>query len=424
MTSKFRTTIVTCLLAGALVPAFGTALAYDGFVAPVAEIPLTCPTVTGARSLGMGGVGLAVADDASALAVNPAALARLRRIEVSAGLLKRSDDLSGDAFGSEFETSISSTEFSSIRFAYPFPTFRGSLVLGVSGERVHDFTDDFLATYVDTYEFREDLLREGGLYEWNFGAAFDASPNVSLGAALAYWTGDYRQDLTARQIDVEDLSEDYDAYQLTESQEADVSGLRFRLGSLFYVAEGLTAALVVETPMTLSFDGVQRTRQVWTGPAAASADTTVYFIDELELPFTFAAGVAYAPTELILLAADLRYTDWSEMTYAGPLYLGDPAERRAAYDATTDLRVGLELLHPSWPVRARAGYMSRPVAYRGLSVDSDRSYFTLGVGVLVDTVISIDFAWMKGTSERSGDGFEYSENVDDTAIVLDVAYRF
>ncbi len=82
---------------------------------------------------------------------------------------------------------------------------------------------------------------------------------------------------------------------------------------------------------------------------------------------------------------------------------------------------------PSWPLRLRAGYMTRPIAYQGLEIDRNRSYFTLGAGVLVDTVFAIDVAWLGGGFERSaeddGDRY-YSEKVDDTAFIVEAAYRF
>ena len=150
----------------------------------------------------------------------------------------------------------------------------------------------------------------------------------------------------------------------------------------------------------------------------------MYFSDELTLPFTFAAGVAYSPSDLVVLAGDVWYTDWSEMTYEGLLYLDDPTERRAAYEAVADYRVGAEVTVPTWPVRLRGGYMSRPLPYRGLDVASDRAYFTLGVGVLVDSVLAVDVAWLHGSYERAGQDHDYVESVNETAFVIEAVYRF
>lgn len=411
-------------------------LAYEGFLAPLNEIPLTTPLLSGARALGMGGASLAVADDSSALSSNPAALARLQRIEFAGGISKSWRDLEGTAFGDDFSTSLSRTRFSSVRFAYPLPTFRGSLVLGLAGDRVYDFGENFLASYEDTITWEEnagdyqtgpwrqteDLLADGGMYAWTFGAAMDASPRVSLGASLSYWTGDFSRRFRWTAVDVNGLSEHYDEYVLSVDSNADVSGFRGKAGALFYMASGLTGALVVESPVTLTFDGVEQATDALDG--AASDPEVTYFSDEVELPFSFGTGLSYTPTDAVLLAADLTYTDWSEMTYAGLIYLGDQSERRAAYEATTDVRLGVEVTVPSWPLRLRAGYGTSPIAYRGLEIDRDRSYFTLGAGVLVDTVLALDLAWAAGSYERSGIGYDYMEAVNTNTFVLEGTYRF
>jgi long-subunit fatty acid transport protein len=447
MTIDRRTTCscVACVLLTLL--AAQLAWGYEGYIAPVYEIPMTRQTLTGARSLGMGGAALAVAEDASALSANPAALARMRRVELAGGLSRNTNDLSGTAFGDDFETSLSRTRFSSVRFAYPFPTFRGSLVMGISGDRVQDFEGDFVATYEDvipwwviddgdtvdytgSWRQAEDSITEGGIYAWTLGAAFDASPGVSLGIALSYWRGDFTRRFRWTAEYVDDLpTPPYDAAIWRMDSDTDVSGFRAKVGGLFYVNEALAMALVVESPITLTFDGLVDTTFTAVGDVMKDESGRAYISDEITLPFSFSAGVAYSPTDLVMLAADVYYTDWSEMTYAGRVYAGDPAERQAAYEATTDLRLGVEVTLPSWPVRLRGGYMSRPLAYRGnefgiLGIDEDRSYFTLGAGFLVDTVLAIDVAWLTGAYERSGEDYDYNEAVDESGLVLEVTYRF
>jgi long-subunit fatty acid transport protein len=412
------------------------ASAIQGFVAPLDEIPLTSPLLTGARALGMGGAALAIGDDASSLAANPAALARLRRIEFAGGLMKDTQDLSGDAFGRSFGTKLSRTNFSSIRFAYPIPTFRGSLVVGLSGDRVYDFGVDFVAAYQDPVTWRnsdldtlygsrqiEDMTSSGGIYAWTAGAAFDASPTISLGASVSYWSGSYSRDFTWTVQDAHTAGGSDQTYALTTSSDADASGVRGKVGALFYITDGLTGAVVVNSPITVTFDVSEVTRESWPETQPPYEDV-IYFKDRVKLPFTFEAGLAYTPIDLLLLAADVSYTDWSEMTDEGALYLGTPSERRNAYRATTDYRLGAEFTVPSWPLRLRAGYMSRPIAYRGLEVDTDRSYFTLGGGVLVDTVLDLELAWIQGTDKRSVGAYPYSEKLDDKALVFEAAYRF
>ncbi len=430
------------LLAISVVPA----AADSGFVSPREEIPLTSPLTTGARSLGMGGVGVAVADDATAVTINPAGLARLRRIEVSGAFARRSRDIDGEMSGSEFKSSFSHTELSSVRAAYPFPTFRGSMVVGFAVDRVYDFADDRLAAYtgpitwtepgdsgesIGDWAQTEDYISDGGIYAWSAGAAFDVSPNVALGAALSYMTGDYAYTFRWDIVDDEALSDAYAEVHQLEQYDTNVSGLRATVGSIFYVSDQLSLGIAVDTPFTLTFSGTGRDHEEIVGDSPEYDDvydTAADFEEKVELPFSFRAGAAYAPVDFLLVGADVSYTDWSEMKYEGPLsdtaYDSGVLTRETLYGETFDYAVGVEMIVPTWPLRLRAGYASRPLAYKGLDITTDRSCFTLGAGVLVDTVLALDLAWMHSTSERSDSEYAFVENTTDQAMILEATYRF
>ncbi len=433
-TAGLRQTTLVLSILGVLAVAVGTAEAYDYYITPgYFELPLMAPLPVGARAIGMGGAGLAVVDDASAGLVNPAGLTRLRRIELGGGLARSAMTVDGEAFGAGFETDLSGTDLTALRAAYPFPTFRGSFVLALTGERVYDFDSDFVAGYSGSFtgtdgnivEQAEAFEADGVLMSWNFAAGMEASENVALGATVSYLSGSYDQRF-AWAADAGDMPPDYDGtVGYASDATSDVSGFRATLGSLFYVNEMLSAAIVVQSPVTLSFDGTIREELEWYD--GQTDQQVVYFEDEVTLPFSFAAGAAFMPTDLVVLAGDVRYTDWSETDYAGRVFLDEDGlleSRRTAYEEVIDVMVGAEIIVPTWPLRLRAGYMSRPVAYQGLDIDSDRSYVTLGVGILVDTVFSLDVAWMGGGFERSGPDFDYSETRDENAIVVEAAYRF
>ncbi len=434
-----RTALTALIVTAALGAGAMPAAAYDGYVAPLAEIPFANTTMTGARSLGMGGVALATADDGSAMLTNPAALARLRRVELSGGFAFDGRGMAGDALGSEYETDITSTSLSALRFAYPFPTFRGSLVVGLGFERVYGLDADFLATYddsltwyepsadedrTDIWRQTEDLLSNGDMYAGTLAAAFDASENVSIGASVSIVGGTYERTFLYTARDQHDVSSDYETYNLEIDSEADVAGLGFKLGALFYLTEQLAAGATVALPTTLTFSGTESERQMTTGDEEYDEILVTSFEDKLTLPFAFGVGASWSPLDLVIVGCDYQYTNWSEMEYEGRVYLGDQAERRDAYEATHDIKAGVEVTIPEMPVRVRAGYMTRPVSYRGLTVDEDRAYWTVGAGILIDTVLAIDVAWLSAAYERSADDYDYTESVDETALIIEAAYRF
>jgi len=101
----------------------------------------------GARSLGMGGAFLALADDASAAEANPAGLTILRKTEISFEFRDATQDLSiplrGTYPGIESGSVATSTRLSQISFAsivYPFEKFSmAGFYHRVAGFRVADF---------------------------------------------------------------------------------------------------------------------------------------------------------------------------------------------------------------------------------------------------------------------------------------------
>ena len=405
------------------------------FVAPLEELALTTPLVTGARAAGMGFVSMAVADDGSAITSNPAAMARLNRAELCGGFMRSAFAIEGERLGDKFLGDLSGTDFASFRFAYPFATFRGSLVLGLSAERIYDFSDRRVAGYTETLEGSgdvwssvEDYFTDGSITALSAACALDISPTISLGVTFSYLTGDYSKSFIFDDVYQDPaVSGRYDnTYHHEDQYEADVSGVRGTIGGLFYVSEQLSVGVAIDTPAPLTFDG-----SGWIYEVEDSVPDTesFFYSDKITLPFAFRGGVAYAPLDFIVVGVDLSYSDWSEVKYAGPMTVtevGDDGvyQTRSLYGETLGFGIGAELTVPSWPLRLRGGYASRPLVYNGLDVVTDRSYFTLGAGILIDTVLAVDIAWIGGSYERADAEHEFEESVETSALIVEATYRF
>ena len=435
---RFRCALVLAGVLIMLVPPV-TSLADSGWVSPLGEIPLTNPLVTGARAAGMGFVSMAVADDGSAITSNPAALTRLNRAELSGGFRRGSFGIEGSMAGSGFKDDLSGTDYASFRFAYPFPTFRGSLVLGLGAERIYNFRDSRVATYRDTIEgsgdvwsVGEDYFSDGGITALSAACALDISPTISLGATFSYLMGDYSRyfvysdEFVGDRYERQDIVGRYIKLDAEEQHDADISGVRGTIGGLFYVSKELSVGVAIDTPVTLTFDGTEWLYEV--EDSIVVTDTSLLYSDKITLPFAFRGGLAYAPLDFIVVGVDVTYSDWSEMDYVGRITDieedDDGLQRVFLYEETLGYGIGVEVTIPSWPLRLRGGYVSRPVAYNGLEVTSDRSYYTLGAGVLIDTVLAVDVAWMKGSYERADSDFTYYETVDESTLVVEATYRF
>jgi long-subunit fatty acid transport protein len=160
-------------------------------------------------------------------------------------------------------------------------------------------------------------------------------------------------------------------------------------------------------------------------------------------------GIAVTPRNL-LLAMDVKVTDWTQIEFEGPIRSQD---RENAYRSTVDFNVGLEYQLSFHPVRVRAGFSSQPLPYKlepdeidftfvpddgNSSTSDDRSFFTrsypeadvrtdrtfltLGFGTLVDNSVSLDVAYIHGQFDRSGSAI--SEKWTTNRIFGTVSFRF
>jgi hypothetical protein len=170
--------------------------------------------------------------------------------------------------------------------------------------------------------------------------------------------------------------------------------------------------LVVDLPRWLVLDGSVH-------DAVADED---FIVDEnLTLPFSVGLGAAL-PVRRLLLAGDARFTDWTQIDYAGPQRYTDPETglRRFAYDRTWDFHLGAEYL-VDLPrlagLRLRAGWAYEPVPYRVLleeidadgnpvyqpaSFDPQRSSFSVGAGILAGESLTLDAAFTYSSWSRAG----------------------
>jgi len=92
-----------------------------------------------ARTLGMGNAFIGLANDVNSMLFNPAGLAQLKKLEFSTSLNYYSLGNNSEFFNTYLENSNSSTSLNQFSFAYPVPTYRGSLVFGFGYNKMKDF---------------------------------------------------------------------------------------------------------------------------------------------------------------------------------------------------------------------------------------------------------------------------------------------
>jgi long-subunit fatty acid transport protein len=375
----------------------------DGF--PITEISAGNFFGVGARGLGMGGAQIAAGMDGTSLVYNPALLARIRRLEVLAGMSH--DRLSND--GNDYSgrwisdptmegKSKSFTRLNAVDLSVPIPTYRGSAVVGFGINRVMSFDHVFrygrsTSAIESTFEERGEEHETGGLYLYSVGGAIDLSPRVSVGAALNLYHGkdSYTWDYFSKATHTVAGSDPIiHVDEFSEYITGEYTGVSAKVGMAVSLNPQLSIGATVESPIDFNIDG-EHTEVGW------------YYPDEYEYdlkhPFSFGAGAAYF-IDRVQLALDLHYTDWRQLEYT------EYADMIAAndlfdlyYREALSVNLGAEYMIPRMGAKVRAGYMYDPIPYAGFLVRNDREFVTLGVGFLIDRMMTLDIAFITGSYE-------------------------
>ncbi|UCF77752.1 MAG: hypothetical protein JSW03_06465 [Candidatus Eiseniibacteriota bacterium] len=402
------------------------------------EIPLVYDMGIGARAMGMGQAHVAICEDVSAIFYNPAALAQVRRIEISAGFSHLSEEVKTSLFRSKVTSTLGSTKLSSLGVAYPFPTYRGSFVVGFAYNRIKNTDSDYMKygrvpVYYDpdygevTGVLKESIFERGGMASWTVALGTDVSPEVSVGASVSFLTGSSERTYGQTIWNLEagpPIVEDY-----FKADDADITGWTATLGTVAKVGNVGRIGLTVRLPEHITLDGSEYWEDYDPNDAQYYYDEFL-FEDEITLPLSFVAGLSAAPVPGLILALDAKYTDWKQIDYAGPIRI----DNVYAYGATTSLRLGAGFMFPFAPLRIRGGFFTEPLAYKLLpdlsgagdiwiaEIDSDGKFFTLGAGLLLEESFTVDAAWVHGGYERSIPN--YSEKKTTDKLFVTAGYRF
>lgn len=378
----------------------------------------------GARAMGMGGAQIATANDASGLVYNPARLTKVKRIEFSGGMTHQRLNNETGSIGNVQPLSPyylnesltqSNTRFSSANIVLPVPTYRGSMVFALGFNRMKSFDHVFHSTLVEPTNGAIDLdalaLETGGINMWSFGGAIDLSPNISVGAAVNYWKGQ------------DDYLQEYDLPPLLVTERNrylyDYSGWNAKLGFSVDASKFLSIGATIDFPTKFSIDQDFTFNYDTAGSVQEYEELGHY---DLTHPYSFGAGAALN-FKYITLAGDINITDWSQLK---PSARGGVDERlyKEIYQEVTRWHLGAEFALPKLATKLRAGYYADPIPFKSVYLKTDRRYFTLGAGVLIDQVMTLDVAWNHGVNEFRDDFSQMiKESYTTDKFFVSLAYR-
>lgn len=418
-TARTRTRILAfCTILAALsVPALAVAQDINEAVT-IEDLGFTHRLRGGARAIGFAGAYTAIDDDVDALIYNPAGLAGIRRVDISLAFQHRSQNLKNSFYGTPNDLDLSVTKLDNIAFAYPVPTYRGSLVLAAGAYRAYSSYIDILNRGVNLDTSTDDdyrLQQSGSIYSYNFGAAMDLSPTLSVGANLFLLYGEVTAltQFTYQFLPPPVTPGDLSSETLIDDARVDVNGYGAVVGLQYHPNPMVQVGVSVTTPtpVRLRGDAVQDDALYFVN-SPDSFFTDLFAIEtDYQLPFRIDGGVAWS-RDPVVISVDIGYSDWTQATI-NDVQLKD-TDLQAVFRGVFDWRGGIEVAIPNTSIRLRGGYSYEPNPLDHLqgdritgdqiqqaNVDSERQTFAAGFGALLADALQFDVGFEYQHGERS-----------------------
>lgn len=437
----------------------------------------------GSRAIGMGGAYIGVSDDYSAVFWNPAGLAQMRRLEFTGGIINSSYKNDATFLNIKSTGKNSGTALDNLGFVFPFPTVRGSLVFALGYNRVNDFTSALsfngfnggssilhsLDTTFDKYDLpfqtylrnskgytpiqgnvnqSGDVREDGSVSNWAFSGAIDVDKDLSFGLSINVINGRYEyvrnyleQDTrnvyqnTQANLPPDSLYLRFNKFYYDNTIASDLSGINAMFGIMYRYEDIARIGLTIKTPSSISIHETYSDagQSVFDDGSGYKASYDAYNDYGVQSPWAFGLGGSYSPIDGLLLAADAKYTDWTQIKWTDNSELQkENISLRKTFRATTDFAVGSELEIPNTDVRLRAGFAYKPSPFAGDPSSYDEKIITAGAGVLLQNNIMFDVGGAFGSMKTYHNNYgpkalnlsQTNETISTTRIDLTISYRF
>ena len=403
--------------------------------AQVEEVAIGNTFGVGARTMGMGGASLALADDFTALYWNPAGMAQIQKFEFFSSFSHNRANANTYFTGDDItRTSRSQMRPNAIGFVYPLMAKQGGLAIGFGYNRPQNFDYQTAITGIDPssgtdfsgLSVDEIDANSGGIGIWSFGASVYVTKRVLLGGSLDFWSGNSLNQLDTTATDIVDIDGELSRFRYDDEVDREYSGIGGRVGLLAHLTDNINFGLTLVAPTELGVDELwyQSTVEVYDDGEEWSDSASGSQIYDIERPFEVGAGVAVKLLDKrLILAGDVQLTDWAQTRY-------DPApaenisdDNFEKYYATTfQVRIGAEYQIPVVDTDIRVGYFRDTVPFTDAEIENARDFLTIGVGKIFEDSIKFDVGYMLGTSQRSRN--ELTTERRTHRVFASAAYRY
>ncbi len=353
--------------------------------------------------------------DATALAYNPAGLARIKRFSAVASLGMTQSTFDGAYDGNARTADRDESALQFVGAAFPLPVLRGSLVPAIGVHRIFSSSLDLAYQGFNAPDARNDriaLSQGGGSYAVHVGGAIDLSAAFAAGVDLMILDGNIHR---VRQYDTQSLVVNPNVHTFVyEDVTADVDGYGARFGLEFYALDRLQIAVVFTTPLVVETHAntvTETTQQVDNDVGSFTRETSSQST-KYKTPYRIEGALSLPVSPALLLAAQVGYADWSQATIDDERLITSDLEN--VLRSVLDVSAGIEWSLQRWPLRVRAGFAHARRAADHLEadrIDNDRlervdaesatTRYSLGAGYLWRGAIGIDAAFQYGHVQQS-----------------------
>lgn len=402
----------------------------------------------GARSMGMGGAFLGLADDATAAYTNPAGLTQLVTPEISAEARHTEYDLPyvnggsgsvspfngsglkiGDANSSQNNLSFLSVVFPHDRWSFAF--YRDELV------RFHtDFSSVVTGESVAGVGTAFPIAAHANLkiVDYGFAAAWKASDAISLGAGISYYNFDINTSIN-RYGFAPDFT-DTTIPLNRQSQFGSDNDVGVNLGARFVFSEHFSAGLNYRRGPSFSYGAnsvalanvVANADGTFTPTATAAQVAADLKNVRFKVPDEFGAGLSWHPTDSLVVNFDADYVQYSQLTRGiQSLFGNDPAvASQLSIPNGTEIHLGGEytFTQMTHPFSLRAGVWHDPrhsIEFKGepgtnLGAVGLATLFHGGQGSQNHAAIGLGWAFTKFQIDAAADFADVTDTYSISAV--------
>ncbi|MBW7842776.1 MAG: outer membrane protein transport protein [Ignavibacterium sp.] len=435
-----------------------------------------------ARALGMGNAFNALSDDASAAFFNPAGFGLLKRMEFSGGLSFINYNNNTTFFANKTQDNTTNTSLDRVSFAFPFPTYRGSLVFGLSYHNSKDLTSvvkfngfnsgnnskiqsllgtdipfDLYLTDVNNNTIINgnlnqsgDILNSGGIDNWTLSGAIEVQKNFFIGGNLTIINGsfesanDYYEDDTkniyqGETAPGEPQTTDFKTFYFNNTLKWSIGGWDAKIGFLYQFEDMARFGATVQFPKTFTVDedfivngsSEFSNNQIYNLDSDYYSDKVAY---NIKTPFEITGAIA-VNLKGIILSAEATLIDYSQLKFTKPegltsSYISEVnKEIKDILTASLNYNFGAEYTVPAIGLRIRGGFLNQSSPFKNDASDFNHKYITGGLGFLANGTLGIDIAYAYGWWKDISDN--YSSNVSRIFqdvkvhnVILTTTYRF